>query len=193
VSRFLVTGLFGAFTLAAGSGALVAWADAIAEPGVRPTALAAHWTLKLGIVLAFCVFVFLREPSKRPSREPVAFLACAAAIVAVVALREPPAEASTALVVAGELVTLGFGAWLLASVLALGRCFGVLPEARGLVTHGPYRIVRHPVYLGELGAAAGLVLAAPTPWNVGVLAVSAGTTVATQRVEIERLRVDNSG
>ena len=190
MSRFLVTGLFGAFTLAAGSGALVAWADAIAEPGVRPTALAAHWTLKLGVVLAFCVFVFLREPSKRPSREPVAFLACAAAILAVIALREPPAEASTALVVAGELVTLAFGAWLLASVLTLGRCFGVLPEARGLVTHGPYRLVRHPVYLGELGAAAGLVLAAPTVWNVGVLAVFLFAQAVRMRLEERALAAE---
>jgi protein-S-isoprenylcysteine O-methyltransferase Ste14 len=190
VSRLLVTVLFGAFTLAAGSGAVSAWGDAVAEPGIRPTALAAHWTLKLGVVLAFCVFVFLREPSKRPSREPVAFLACAAAILAVIALREPPAQASTTLVVAGELVTLAFGAWLLASVLALGRCFGVLPEARGLVTHGPYRVVRHPVYLGELGAAAGLVLAAPTAWNVGVLAVFLFAQAVRMRLEEQALATE---
>jgi protein-S-isoprenylcysteine O-methyltransferase Ste14 len=51
-------------------------------------------------------------------------------------------------------------------VLALGRCFGVLPEARGLVVRGPYRVVRHPVYLGELVALAGLAIAAPVLWNL---------------------------
>ena len=142
------------------------------------------------VFAAFCVFVFLRKPSKRPSREPVAFLACAAAILAVIALREPPEAASTALVVAGELVTVAFGVWLLVSVLALGRCFGVLPEARGLVTHGPYRFVRHPVYLGELGAAAGLVLAAPTAWNAGVLAVFLGAQAVRMRLEERALAAE---
>ena len=48
----------------------------------------------------------------------------------------------------------------IASVAFLGRCFGVLPDVRGLVTRGPYRLVRHPLYLGELTAALGIVLGA---------------------------------
>jgi protein-S-isoprenylcysteine O-methyltransferase Ste14 len=44
------------------------------------------------------------------------------------------------------------------SLLTLGRCFGLFPEARGLVTHGPYRYVRHPVYLGEFISGFGLLL-----------------------------------
>jgi protein-S-isoprenylcysteine O-methyltransferase Ste14 len=65
-------------------------------------------------------------------------------------------------------------------VLTLGRCFGVLPEARGLVTRGPYRLVRHPVYLGELAACAGLTLAALGPWNVACFVV----LCAAQRVRM---------
>jgi protein-S-isoprenylcysteine O-methyltransferase Ste14 len=42
----------------------------------------------------------------------------------------------------------------------LGRCFGVLADARGLVTKGAYRVVRHPLYLGELTSILGLALAA---------------------------------
>jgi protein-S-isoprenylcysteine O-methyltransferase Ste14 len=62
--------------------------------------------------------------------------------------------ASSAVVIAGTL-------WATWSLATLGRCFGLFPEARGLVTGGPYRLVRHPVYLGELVAAVGLVLARP--------------------------------
>ena len=38
--------------------------------------------------------------------------------------------------------------WLAWSILSLRRNFSVLPEARALAKKGPYRIVRHPMYLG---------------------------------------------
>jgi protein-S-isoprenylcysteine O-methyltransferase Ste14 len=64
--------------------------------------------------------------------------------------------ASSAVVVVGTLFTI----WSLAT---LGRCFGLFPEVRGLVTRGPYRLVRHPVYLGECVSALGLLLVKPHP------------------------------
>jgi len=36
------------------------------------------------------------------------------------------------------------------SLLAMGKSFGIAPADRGLVKHGPYALVRHPMYLGEL-------------------------------------------
>ena len=43
----------------------------------------------------------------------------------------------------------------LASLLTLGRFFGIRPALRGLATKGPYRVVRHPMYLsymmGDIG------------------------------------------
>ncbi len=39
-------------------------------------------------------------------------------------------------------------AWLALSALYLGKNFSVLPEARTLVESGPYRAIRHPLYLG---------------------------------------------
>jgi len=45
------------------------------------------------------------------------------------------------------------------SVIILGRCFSVFADARGVVRKGPYRLVRHPLYLGELTTMAGLVIA----------------------------------
>jgi protein-S-isoprenylcysteine O-methyltransferase Ste14 len=173
VSRVLVTGVFALMTAATAVTGAQAWIDALAHPALRPSLLAGYWALKLGVVLAFTVFVFVRAPSRRASRDPVAFAACAAAIVAVVALQPPGESTATTLVLAGDALALASCVWLLAAVLALGRCFGILPEARGLVTRGPYRFVRHPVYLGELGAAAGLVLASPTAWNLVALGVFA--------------------
>ena len=54
------------------------------------------------------------------------------------------------------------------SLATLGRCFGVFPEARGLVTRGPYRFVRHPVYLGEFISGLGLLLPILSPWTAAV-------------------------
>jgi protein-S-isoprenylcysteine O-methyltransferase Ste14 len=104
-----------------------------------------------------------------------------------VLLQRPPESVSTAFVLAGDVVAFVACLWLLASVLTLGRCFGVLPEVRGLVTRGPYRFVRHPVYLGELVAAGGLVIAAPTRWNLVVGGVLIAAQVVRMRLEEKAL------
>lgn len=170
-SRTVVVSLFALFTAGTVHELVGVTADALREPSLAAWLVAGYWTLKLAVVAAFTYFLAVREPSRRPSREPVAFVACAGAIVSVVALAPPTEAAPTPLLLAGEVLAVAGVAWLLASVLALGRCFGVLPEARGLVTRGPYRVVRHPVYLGEIAACAGLVLGALSPWNFGCLVV----------------------
>lgn len=40
----------------------------------------------------------------------------------------------------------------------LGRSYSMMPEARKLITTGPYAIVRHPMYLSEQIAIAGIVV-----------------------------------
>jgi len=55
------------------------------------------------------------------------------------------------------LVGLCYTLWALAY---LRRSFSILPEARRLVTGGPYGLSRHPLYLGE--AVAGFALYVPT-------------------------------
>jgi Putative protein-S-isoprenylcysteine methyltransferase len=51
---------------------------------------------------------------------------------------------------------LAYAVWGLAY---LRRSFSIIPEARRLVTGGPYAFSRHPVYLGEIVAAIGINLA----------------------------------
>jgi len=87
-----------------------------------------------------------------------------------------PIEASTStegLLASSVIVIVGtvFTIWSLAT---LGRCFGLFPEVRGLVLRGPYRLVRHPVYLGELVSALGLLVVKPHPLIVAVFALFVG-------------------
>lgn len=50
---------------------------------------------------------------------------------------------------------------ILWSLITLGPRFGIAPADRGITTQGPYRILRHPMYLGELIFRLGMVLSSP--------------------------------
>jgi len=52
---------------------------------------------------------------------------------------------------------------ILWSLITLRNCFGVAPADRGLIDSGPYRLVRHPMYLGELVLRAALIASSPKP------------------------------
>lgn len=62
-------------------------------------------------------------------------------------------------------------AWQMASKYALGRSFGLLPAARRIVVAGPYRVVRHPIYLGYLISHIGFLLVNFSWRNLAVIAV----------------------
>jgi len=80
------------------------------------------------------------------------------------------------------LVTLA-GCLSLASLLALGRRFGVRPAVRGIETSGPYGLVRHPMYLAYVLSDIGYNL---EEWNGGtVLMVVAGWVALFYRLMAE--------
>ena len=70
--------------------------------------------------------------------------------------------------------------WALYSLSYLGRRFSIVPEARGLVTSGPYRLTRHPIYLGEIIAGFGLVL--PTLFSLHLVVFEIGRASCRERV-----------
>jgi protein-S-isoprenylcysteine O-methyltransferase Ste14 len=68
-------------------------------------------------------------------------------------------------------------------LLTIGNQFGVRPALRGLVTRGPYRVVRHPLYLSYVIAAIGFNLQV---WNLAtLLLVLLGWTSMTYRIVAE--------
>jgi protein-S-isoprenylcysteine O-methyltransferase Ste14 len=56
-------------------------------------------------------------------------------------------------------------------IWTLRHAFSITVEARSLVTGGPYRFVRHPVYLGEILAATGVTLLRFSLLNMTLLAL----------------------
>jgi len=66
---------------------------------------------------------------------------------------------------------------VVASKMALGRSFGLVPANRGVVVRGPYGIVRHPIYLGYLISHVAFFMAQPTMWNAVVILVGDGTLI----------------
>lgn len=64
--------------------------------------------------------------------------------------------------VVGTLLMIAGLALAVASIGCLGKSFSLMPEARRLVTGGPYRLVRHPVYLATVIQGAGLILIYPS-------------------------------
>jgi protein-S-isoprenylcysteine O-methyltransferase Ste14 len=53
----------------------------------------------------------------------------------------------------------------------LGKSFSIMPEARRLVTGGPYSLARHPLYTVEMVTLCGTALQFEAPWS-WVLAIT---------------------
>jgi protein-S-isoprenylcysteine O-methyltransferase Ste14 len=187
MSRWIVAGVLALLGASSFAATVAAWGDAVSDPSTRAWGVVGFVLLRTAVLFAVSVCVFMRGEPRRHSREPIAFIACAVALSAIPLLEKPSETAQTSLVVAGDLIALVAWSWLLVSFLALGRCFGLLPEARGLVTRGPYRLVRHPVYLGEFGAVAGLLVASPTTRNMLLAVAFAAAQTVRMRLEEREL------
>jgi len=81
--------------------------------------------------------------------------------------------------VAGLILVIG-------SLVALGRSFGFIAADRGVVTRGPYRAVRHPVYASYFLIQVGYIAQAASWRNLAVLvfatACNVGRIMAEEKV-----------
>jgi len=69
------------------------------------------------------------------------------------------------------LLIVGGSLLMLTSLLVLRRAFSVTPQARLLVTAGPYALVRHPMYVGSIVVSLGLAFLVDSPQAMGLFLV----------------------
>lgn len=135
------------------------------------------WLFVVRQLLALTYFTMLvvlystRVPQKGTDhRLGVIFIAFTGTFSALLGTFLPGGQVREWLILPGDiLATIGlvYSVWGLAY---LRRSFSIIPEARRLVTGGPYGLSRHPVYLGEIATAVGVNLA--TAGWLGALAVA---------------------
>jgi protein-S-isoprenylcysteine O-methyltransferase Ste14 len=70
----------------------------------------------------------------------------------------PETQLTPALAAGSASITLLGSVMILWTILHLGRSFSIAPQARTLITSGPYRLVRHPLYVAEEIALIGVAM-----------------------------------
>ncbi len=131
------------FGVAAGLSGLACWQ----QPSLLAGLVVLHNALLAGIYLR-------RNPTLRYDQKGLYLGLLAAVLPTATPLPAAPGFLITLLALSGY----GLILW---SLLTLRSRFGIAPADRGLVTDGPYRLVRHPMYLGELLLRGALVASAP--------------------------------
>jgi protein-S-isoprenylcysteine O-methyltransferase Ste14 len=137
------------------------------------------------LVLAYyCLLVFLyvvRLPPRGSDRRPlVAAASFAGSFMVMLVPFLPGAPRRDWLLVPADLLGLAGIVFTVWSLLYLRRSFSILPQARRLVTGGPYSVTRNPLYIGEMVSSWAVFL--PTIAVAGVLVLL--TNVALQVVRV---------
>jgi protein-S-isoprenylcysteine O-methyltransferase Ste14 len=148
----------------------------------------ALFVLQQGLALAYFTLLVVLYATRVPRkgsdhRAAVVFIAFSGTFSILVAGFLPGGMRRENLVVVADIlatVGLAYSVWALAY---LRRSFSIIPEARRLVTGGPYSLSRHPVYLGEIITAIGISIA--TAGWLGGLAIVYFVTCELLRIRFE--------
>jgi protein-S-isoprenylcysteine O-methyltransferase Ste14 len=145
-----------------------------------------HQVLTTAFSLLICWLFLIRRPSAQP-RGAGGWISDAAAVggtVVVLGISQAPRTVENLLAIAAAEVLMTIGLVIMVfGLLSLGRSFGIMPRARGLVQSGLYRWVRHPIYLGEFLVFAGILMLALSPLMIAIYTLFVGLQVYRLVVE----------
>jgi protein-S-isoprenylcysteine O-methyltransferase Ste14 len=151
---------------------------------LTPSFTLVDWIYVLQHVIVLAIALTRAPPDIRDS-SPATLLAVAVSYAypyaQIIYLRSAPGDAAWPEI--GLVLVVVSACLSFASLIALGRLFGVRPALRGVMTKGPYTFVRHPMYLAYGLADIGYNL---QEWNFGTaLMVAAGWASLLYRVRAE--------
>lgn len=142
---------------------------------------------EIGSLIFFLMEAVMVCIRKLPLRKLTGFLPRASALAAAAApfalLLLPHRTLAPAQSVASILLLLAGTAGGIVSLAFLGRSFAILPQARRLITNGPYRYIRHPLYLFGSLSLFGVGLQFAQPWGLAIAA--AGLLLQFPRMRFE--------
>lgn len=138
------------------------------DPSVLPATLVFRTVSETATLAFFALSIVLYVLRYIPQRAALGFFPRFAAVAGTFSslgfLLLPSQELSSALYLASLFLLLAGIVFSIFALLALGRSISLLPEARRLVTKGPYALVRHPLYLGEMVAITGIAVQHWSVW-----------------------------
>jgi protein-S-isoprenylcysteine O-methyltransferase Ste14 len=136
----------------------------------------------------FCLLVTLwtlirmaRVDAPAPWRSRVVALGGTFAIMPILAL--PKVTLPTGVALTSVAFMLAGYAMGMISLSYLGRSFSIVPEARRLVMRGPYRLIRHPLYLAEMLTVIGVTIQHASLLAVQFLAIQIGLQIWRMNLE----------
>lgn len=124
------------------------------------------------LVVTILIFLLIREPAKARAKGLVpAIVAIAGTSFAVTVVWLPQITLGFTFSVISLLLIIVGVSFASYTMFYLGRSFSIMPQARTLVTSGPYAIVRHPLYLGEGLAIVGMSMQYFSPLAAVIVAM----------------------
>lgn len=145
------------------------------DPSVLPATLVFRTVSEICTLAFFALSIVMYAVRYVPQRSATGFFprfaAMAGTFLSLGFVLLPAPELSSALYLVSLLLLIGGVGFAIWALLVLGRSISLLPEARRLVTSGPYAFVRHPLYLGEMVAVVGIALQHPSVWAPLLLGV----------------------
>lgn len=139
------------------------------------------------IGLALVLLAVRRTPKAKAKGIVPRISAFAGTFLVLVIVWLPQQPIGLALSLLSLVLILGGLCFSIFALVHLGRSFSLMPEARHLVTNGPYAFVRHPLYLGEAISAIGMTLQYLSPLAIFIIALQLGLQLQRMRNEEEVL------